>query len=266
VRVIPVLDLLGGRAVLARGGRRAAYAPVRSALVPDETAGDPLALARAYRDTLGCDEWYVADLDAIGGAAPQRALVRALAGLGGRLLVDQGVYEAGPARDVLADGAVRVVIGLETLPSFAALADVARAVGPERLVFGLDLRDGQPLVRSGALPVRPSHHPSPEDVVSAAVEAGAAAILVLDLARVGSGRGVDLDLLAAIRRAHPAVELLAGGGIGAVRDAERLGAIGCDGVLVATALHDGRLAKPGIEALRRRGGAPRRADHASDSR
>ena len=82
MRVIPVLDLVAGRAVRACRGSREAYAPVHSALLSEEQAGDALALARAFRDRLGQGdqgEWYVADLDAITGAAPQRALLRALA-------------------------------------------------------------------------------------------------------------------------------------------------------------------------------------------
>ena len=76
MRVIPVLDLLAGRAVWARRGIRVSYAPVRSALLPE--AGDAVALARAFRRTLGCEECYVADLDAIMGAPPQHALLRRL--------------------------------------------------------------------------------------------------------------------------------------------------------------------------------------------
>src|SRR5437870_8083229 len=208
---------MGGRAVRASRGLREAYAPARSVLVPDESAGEPLAHDGAFRDALGCDEWYVADLDAISGGAPQRALVRALAGLGGRLLIDAGVWAPDRARDTLADGGngARVVVGLETLPSIAALGDVARAVGGERLVFSLDLREGRPVVRPGA-----PHDGTPLQLAAAAVDAGAGAMLVLDLARIGTGLGVNLDLVAALRRAHPAVELLAGGGIASLRDVE----------------------------------------------
>ncbi len=59
MRVIPVLDLMAGRAVRAEGGRREGYAPVHSVLLPEERAGDALALAGAFRDRLGRDEWYV---------------------------------------------------------------------------------------------------------------------------------------------------------------------------------------------------------------
>jgi len=148
--VIPVLDLRAGRAVLARGGRRDTYAPVRSLLVAGGAGGggDPLALARAYRDILDCDEWYVADLDALAGGPVQRALLGALAGLRGRLLVDAAVATPERARELVADGAARVAVGLETLPSFDALAAVARAIGPKRVVFSLDLRDGAPLAEA----------------------------------------------------------------------------------------------------------------------
>ncbi len=250
--MIPVLDVRGGLAVLARGGRRERYAPVRSQLVDGGAGADPLALARAYRDVLDCDEWYVADLDALAGGAVQRVLLGALAALRGRLLVDAAVTTPERARELVADGAGRVVVGLETLPSFDALALVARAIGPKRVVFSLDLRDGAPLA---AAPLSGT----PLDVARAAVTAGAGAIIVLDLARVGSRRGVDCVLVEALRRALPHVELLAGGGIGTARELERLADAGLDGALVATALHDGGIKRDDVLAVRR-------AAHPSDSR
>jgi len=252
LRVIPVLDVRAGRAVLARGGRREAYAPVRSLLVRDGAVGDPLTLARAYHDILDCDEWYVADLDALAGGPVQRALLEALAGLRGRLLVDAAVTTPERARELVADGATRVVVGLETLPSFEALTLVARAIGPKRVAFSLDLRDGATLAEAPL-------SGTPLEVARAAAVAGARAIIVLDLARVGSGRSVDLVLVEALRRALPHVELLAGGGIGTARDLERLAHAGLDGALVATALHDGRIKRDDVAAIRRAG-------HPSDSR
>ena len=249
--MIPVLDLRGGRAVLARGGRRETYAPVRSRLLDRGAEGDAVALGRAYRDLLDCDEWYVADLDAPAGGAVQHAVVKALVGLGGRVLVDAAVSGPERARELVANGAARVVVGLETLPSFDALAAVVRALGP-RVVFSLDLRDGAPL--AGASLAR-----TPLELARAAVTAGAGAIIVLDLARIGSGRGVEPVLVEALRHAFPQVELLAGGGIGTPRELERLADAGLDGVLVASALHDGRIERDDIAAVRR-------ADHSSDSR
>ncbi len=251
MRVIPVLDLRGGRAVRAGRAPRDAYPLVASLL--DAPPGDAVALARAFRDRLGCDEWYVADLDAIAGRAPQEALLRALAAEGGRLLVDGGVGAPERARALVAVGAARVVVGLETLPSFDALCAITRAVGCERVVFSLDLRAGEPMLPAGA-----AYGGMPLELAARAAGAGAQAILVLDLARVGTGTGVDLALVERLRRAQPGVELLAGGGIAGREDLERLADAGCDAVLVATALHDGGLGPAELALVRGR--------HARDSR
>jgi len=248
-----VLDLMGGRAVWARGGIRAAYAPVRSALLRE--GGDAVALARAFHGTLGCGECYAADLDAIMGAPPQLELLRRLAAVGSRLWADVGAASPAQAGSVLAAGADRVIVGLETLPSFDVLAAIVHAHGRERVAFSLDLRAGRPV---------PPYREEPLALVNEAVRAGVAAVIVLDLARVGSGEGVDLALGAAIRRAHPNLELLIGGGIASPHDLAGAATAGYDGALVASALHDGRLDAASVAAARSLGTLP--DDHLSNSR
>lgn len=243
MRVIPVLDLKNGRAVHARGGQRDAYAPVESRLMP--TPGDARALVRAYVQTLGARQIYVADLDAIAGDMPNDELLAGIASLGAEPWADAGVANAERARATIAAGAARVIVGLETLPSIDALAEVTRAIGDARTVFSLDLRDGVPIVRAGiALP------DAPIAIVHRAVDAGARTIIVLDLARVGTAAGVDLERLAELRRAHPEIELVAGGGVRDADDLTRLADAGCDAALVATALHQARVTRADIEAVR----------------
>jgi phosphoribosylformimino-5-aminoimidazole carboxamide ribotide isomerase len=244
VRVIPVLDLNGGRAVHSRGGRREHYAPVQSKLA--RPAGDAVALARAYRDVLGSTECYLADLDAISGAEPQWTLLRAITAQGARWLVDAACTTTHRAREILDTGGARVVVGLETLSGFAALASLCRAMGRDRVVFSLDLYHSKPLIRAGA-----AIPGGPVEIAREAASAGVAALLMLDLARVGSGGGIDLALARRIRNAHPTLELLAGGGVEGEQDLERAAQAGLDGVLVATALHDGRIGAAQIQATGR---------------
>lgn len=238
--VIGVLDLLGGRAVHARGGRRSTYAPVRAAAgVPIE--GDARSLARTYRDVLGVRELYAADLDAIQGGVPQRTLVAELTALGVPLWLDAGVADAEGAWAARALGAAHVVVGLETLGGRDALAQICAAVGGAHVAFSLDLRDGVPLLAPGLAAALTSDEASPDVLATCAADTGVGAIIVLDLARVGTGVGVDLALLRQVRAAAPAVMLLAGGGVRGPEDLSQLTEAGCDGALVASALHDGRL-------------------------
>ena len=236
MRIIPVIDLLHGRAVYARGGRRAEYLPIASALGAD-ISGDAMALARLYVERLGLEDVYVADLDAIEGRAPQVALVASIAELGTDVWLDAGITSASDARQALQTGASRVIIGLETLHSFEQLHEICSDAGGERVAFSLDLRGGVPVIAKAA--AIPTH--TPEAIAATAVDAGVAALIVLDLERVGTGAGVDLSLLGAVRRTVPGVMLLAGGGVRGWDDLSRLEDVGCDGALVATALHGGAI-------------------------
>ncbi len=251
MQIIPVLDLAGGVAVRAQAGERTRYAPLSSDLVP-EHPGDPVALLRAFHTTLGVHECYVADLDAIQGGALQRTLLRQLAefhtGFAGALLVDAGTSRPGGALEVLSSGASEVVVGLETLHAFADLAAIVEVVGPSRVVFSLDLKLGNPIL-----------HPTMQDANGAgpdalslaeqAIAAGVTTLLLLDIGRVGTGCGVDLGLLESLRRRFRKIRLLAGGGVLTRKDLERMRDAGCDGALIASAIHTGRVTSSDLAEL-----------------
>jgi phosphoribosylformimino-5-aminoimidazole carboxamide ribotide isomerase len=205
-----------------------------------------MALAAAYRDQLGIEELYVADLDAIVAGRPQPAVVSALARKA-PLWLDAGITSVDDAREAIATGATHVVVGLETLSSFEALAQICRTVTGNRSAFSLDLRDGRPIRRISTI----ARSATPIEIASDAAATGVGTVIVLDLARVGTGRGVDIDLISHLREAVPGVALIAGGGIRGPEDLRLLAAAGCDGALVATALQDGRLTADDIaEATR----------------
>jgi phosphoribosylformimino-5-aminoimidazole carboxamide ribotide isomerase len=247
VRIFGVVDLTGGRAVHARAGRRDEYAAIERVAGTSIAPGDAVALALAYRDRFGIDELYVADLDAITGRAPQESLVAALASVG-PLWLDAGIASPDAARRALDTGAARVIVGLETLTSFEALASISAAIGEEKVAFSLDLRDGRPIHPPGVLVTA-----MPAAAVAArAADAGVTTVILIDLARVGTGRGLDVGLLQRVRMAVPHVSLIAGGGIRGPEDVSRLAAAGCDGVLIASAIHDGRLTPADVAAARER--------------
>jgi phosphoribosylformimino-5-aminoimidazole carboxamide ribotide isomerase len=231
MRVVGVIDLKDGLAVHAVRGERERYRPVSSVLTGED--GDPLALARALRSELGLEELYVADLDAITGARSLSPAIGALAHEA-NLMVDAGVSEPERARELLALGVRRVIVGTETLSGPGALDRLLSELPGGAVVLSIDLRDGRLL------------SPDPQLAGLAAPEALARLhdarlrdVIVLDLTRVGSGAGLDVALIAELHAAFGELELLAGGGVRDVDDLRALEAAGAAGALVATALHRG---------------------------
>jgi phosphoribosylformimino-5-aminoimidazole carboxamide ribotide isomerase len=249
--IIPVLDLSRGAAVHARAGERSRYVRVRSVLTPARN-GDPLALVKAFRETLGAEACYVADLDSIQGGAVQRTAIRELAqleaGFTGALLVDAGTRQVGGALEVLACGASEVVVGLESLHAFSDLEIIVRVIGVSRVVFSLDLRLGRPVLHP-AMKSASGTEPDPLTLAARAVDTGVGSLLVLDVGRVGTDHGVDLELLEELRRRFGNARLLAGGGVHTRQDLERMRDAGCNAALVATALHSGQIGAAEIAAL-----------------
>jgi phosphoribosylformimino-5-aminoimidazole carboxamide ribotide isomerase len=242
MRVVPVIDLKDGTAVHAVRGDRERYRPVRSVIAGD--GGDPVSLARAFRSELGLDELYVADLDAISGDGEHGPSIRALA-REARVIVDAGVSDPEPARTLLDLGAHRVVVGTETLTGPNALDRLLAALPGGSVVLSVDLRAGRTLSPDPQLAGLPAL-----DTVARLHRAGLGEAIVLDLARVGSGAGPDVRLIADIHAAFPELALLAGGGVRDAGDLRALGDAGAAGALVATALHSGVIGRRELRALR----------------
>jgi phosphoribosylformimino-5-aminoimidazole carboxamide ribotide isomerase len=82
-----------------------------------------------------------------------------------------------------------------------------------------------------------------------ATDAGVSTLLLLDLGRIGTGCGVDLGLVETVRRRFPGVRLLAGGGVLTRKDLDRMRDAGCDGALIASAIHTGRVSAADLAEL-----------------
>lgn len=246
MRILGVIDLARGQAVHARGGDRERYAPVATIAGHVIEQGNALALAEAYHDLFGIDELYVADLDAITSQRPQLDVLTDLARRAS-IWLDAGIGHEDEAHRAVDAGAARVIIGLETLTSFETLAAIEASLGGNRTVFSLDLRGGRPLC-----PPRLLAPDTPVDEIARAARlAGARTMTLLDVARVGSHAGVDAEAIRRVRAGAPDVSLIAGGGLRGLADVEEAAALGCEGVLVATALHDGRMTAADVAAVRR---------------
>ncbi|MEH3118556.1 MAG: HisA/HisF-related TIM barrel protein [Methylorubrum populi] len=220
-RLIPVIDLRRGRVVRARAGERDAYAPIDTPLA---RGSGPADIARGLRDATGADRLYVADLDAIvEGREPDRASLEAVAHAcpGVALWVDAGFSDLFGVECFARLGLGRPVIGSESQRD----TDLVRRLG-NRAVLSLDSRGEE---RLGPDALHDDAGTWPDDVI------------VMTLARVGTGTGPDLFGISRAVAAGEGRRVYAAGGVRGPEDVARLAEAGAAGALVASAIHDGRL-------------------------
>jgi phosphoribosylformimino-5-aminoimidazole carboxamide ribotide isomerase len=232
VKVVPVIDISNGVTVHAVRGNRTDYKPLKSVICD---SADPVEVAKAFRK-IGFTEIYVADLNAIVGNHDNfRALERIAVETGLQLMVDAGVNDIKTAKKLIQHGASMVIVGTETLKSVGFVEEAIRMLGSQRIIVSLDMKNGQLLSK-----IDPRKFSDPIDVLQMFQRFGLTQAILLDLARVGSGEGVVLDFL---KRTIEGVDLdvFVGGGVRDINDLMKLKELGVSGVLLATALHSGKI-------------------------
>ena len=238
LKIIPVIDIRKGIVVHAVRGRREKYQPLESVLLG---SADPIDVAVRLRE-LGFRDCYVADLDAILGSNPNFSLIKRLADKSDlELMVDAGVDSLMLAEKLFHCEISAVVIGTETLSDIKFVGKAVAAFGGEKIIISLDLMGNHVLskVELGSLA-------NPAALLREFHNMGVSQIIVLDLTRVGSGKGVNTTLLSQMLR-NVNTNFFIGGGVRDVGDLLKLKDLGVSGVLIATALHSGEISPIDLE-------------------
>ena len=231
--VIPALDLQDGAVVHAVAGDRTAYRRIASPFGP---ADDPAGIARRLLAVTDSPSLYIADLDAIAGIGNHFELVRGLgyALHGTALWIDAGFSDVADCAFWLPLGAT-LVIGSESLAAVDDWREIHAAFGDSvvlSLDFGSDGRRGpEPLFTDPAL--------WPERVIA------------MDLSRVGTDAGPDVDRLKTIIDLAEDRAIFAAGGVRSARDLAAIAALQAQGAVLATALHSNAITQNEIAALLR---------------
>ena len=211
--LILAMDLLGGRVVQGKSGKRSSYTPLTWGLAP---SADPMA----YLEFMHPKYLYIADLDGIEGRSSDTALIRSCASLVDRCYVDRGVKTPD---DLMNMAGIVNVIGTETAGTdLAAYHDH---------FLSLDIRDGKVIPRGE----------DPFQLLRHAGDLGFPGCILLHISSVGTGRGVeDRETLEHYRSLFSGT-LFYGGGVRAPEDLQRLKNAGFDGAIIATAVHKGAI-------------------------
>lgn len=226
--VFPAIDLRNGRVVRLRRGD-----PAQETVF----AEDPAAVARGFR-ACGATWIHVVNLDGALGlecVANWRALGTILQS-GLRVQFGGGVRDRSTILDLAEQGVDRIVLGTVAVEQPEILAWAVEAIGAERIAVAIDVLEGWVHTQGW----RKAAGCRGEELARRCAEAGVRWLICTDIARDGTGAG--LDVTAAVRIAQdPRLRVVAGGGVASLEDVARARAAGLAGVIVGRALYDGRI-------------------------
>ena len=230
MQIIPVLDLKDDTVVRAQMGERHRYGPIDTPLA---ASSNPVDVARGLLSVHPFQTLYIADLDAIEGRGSNEAAIKRLRQAFPQvsLWVDNGIADHAGASAWLTSCGDSLVLGSETQRDPALVRELSNH---PRVVLSLDFRGAQ-FAGPGQLLDDPSVWPH--------------RLIVMTLARVGSGAGPDTARIEEIAAHVPGRMIYAAGGVRDAGDLGLLRQLGVAGALVATSLHDGRLSGADIARI-----------------
>ncbi|MCS7144625.1 MAG: HisA/HisF family protein [Archaeoglobaceae archaeon] len=213
MKIVFVMDIMNGVVVLAERGERHRYRPVaEKSLIIKKSS--PLEVLEEIKPRF----LYVADLDKILGVGSNMAILNSISSKVEEMMADCGFRNLEELKDL----SFIPVLGTETFD----LTKIDK-IGRECYV-SLDFRDERFLDSSGRF----------EDFKSALEFLNSFSlkgIIVLNISRVGSGNP-DFELISNVLSLSTNPVYL-GGGVSGLEDLEKLKDLGCDGVLISSAIH-----------------------------
>jgi phosphoribosylformimino-5-aminoimidazole carboxamide ribotide isomerase len=152
------------------------------------------------------------------------------------------------AEEALDEGADRVVVGTAAVERMDELKQWVARLAPERLVVGVDTRDGRVATR-GWLETTTMDAAA---FCEALVGVGVRRVLHTDITRDGTLEGPNIPAVRAIVR-EGGLRVLASGGVATVEHLRELADAGAEGAIIGKALYDGRLRLADALALAQEG-------------
>ena len=229
--IYPAIDLKDGQCVRLIQGR-----------IEDKTvySNDPASTAAAFAAS-GAGYLHVVDLDGAFQGSPRNseAIAAIAAAIDIPFQVGGGLRSMGDVDRMLGLGAARVIIGTRAVKNPDFLKEMLDLYGPEKIVLGIDARDGMAAVEGW---VETTAVPAVKLGLDMK-ELGARHCIYTDISRDGLLSGPNL---AAIREMaeKTGLQIIASGGVSTLENIEDLKSMeswGVTGAIIGKALYDGKI-------------------------
>ncbi|CAB1274261.1 HisA/HisF-related TIM barrel protein [Candidatus Nitrosacidococcus tergens] len=226
MKLIPVLDLMGGKVVYATGKERKNYLPLIS---PFTKHSDPIETVTNLLDWYPFSYLYLADLDSLMSQGDNYSIVAKIAlnfpKL--KLWLDSGVTAYIEIEQLFTLGITQSVIGTESITHLTVWKELQNTPYAKKIILSLDYKNNH-FVDSAGLAQKFQLWPE--------------IIIGMDLDSVGSQKGLNWQFLSQLKAKQAKNgKLFAAGGISSLEDLQQLKTWDASGALIASILHYGHL-------------------------
>ncbi|MCQ2560100.1 MAG: 1-(5-phosphoribosyl)-5-[(5-phosphoribosylamino)methylideneamino]imidazole-4-carboxamide isomerase [Clostridia bacterium] len=191
--------------------------------------------------SLGAEYLHLVDLDgAFSGQQVNLAIIqKVVAALKIPVETGGGIRDLAKAEKLLEAGVSRVIFGTAAVKNPDLIEEACQKFGSERVVLGLDARDGRVAVEGwGEVAARPAL-----DLAGEMRQRGVKRVIFTDISRDGTLKGPNLTAIREMAE-KSGLKVIASGGVSELEDIRQIKALenlGVEGVITGKALYAGTL-------------------------
>lgn len=227
MKVIPAIDLLGGKVVRLQKGD---YEKVTV------YSDDPVSVARDFAEA-GFNHIHVVDLDgARSGEFSNLSLVlRIKDELGISVQMGGGIRNFGHVAQLFESGVSKIVCSSMAVKNEVHWLKALEIFGGDRCILGMDLKDGK-MAYSGWIETMDE---PVNKYLKRMQECGLSEVLCTDISRDGMLSGANIELYQQLMNDFPDLSFIASGGVAGLEDLKKLSGCNVHAVVVGRAYLEG---------------------------
>jgi len=195
---------------------------------------DPLEIAKAFKDNYDFESLYIADIDALTDSGSNTEIIEKLSdNISAKIMVDQGFSKFEGYEKNMSEHVDRFIVASESLESWSELDKLSSELGDTEIVFSIDILEGQVKTK---LPDK-----NVQDIFAKLDKKDIKSVIILDISQVGTNLGPSNRVIESVKQSSYDFNFISGGGVRNKSDYKEFVSNGVEDVLVATALHNGKL-------------------------
>jgi phosphoribosylformimino-5-aminoimidazole carboxamide ribotide isomerase len=240
--IYPAIDLRGGRVVRLKEGD-----PDRMTVYSD----DPVETVQRWLKD-GAEWVHVVNLDGAFGVkdAENRFALEEMLASGAKIQFGGGMRSLDGIERAIKLGVSRVVLGTIAVEHPEIVAAALDYFGEEKVVVGIDARDGLVRIRGW----QESGGVSATDLALQIRDLGVRTVIFTDVSRDGVGRGINISATRELAD-RSKLDVIASGGVRALEDVKAAFEADLCGVIIGRALYDGTVGlRDAIDLIHHEGG------------